>query len=92
MKTLGQAAGQAEARLYQGDAWTIDPRRSCWVPVWDLVMLVAMVFTATVTPYEVAFIDDGPCVTIMFLVNRVVDFCVSPRSLQSTYTLPIVPY
>ena len=31
------------------DCLLIDPRTNRWMPVWDIVMLVALIFTATVT-------------------------------------------
>ena len=49
----------------------IDPRRARWLPYWDGVTVVALAFTALVTPYEVAFIPPGEAV--LFTVNRVVD-------------------
>jgi hypothetical protein len=39
---------------------------------WDMMMLVALLFTAIVTPYEIAFIETVPWDT-MFTVNRAVD-------------------
>ena len=33
--------------------WLIDPRKSRWLVWWDLVTTLALLFTATVTPYEV---------------------------------------
>jgi hypothetical protein len=38
---------------------------------WDLVMIGALVFTATITPYEVAFIQGD--FNALFAVNRFVD-------------------
>ena len=52
----------------------IDPRRHRWVAYWDLVMIFVLLFASVVTPFEVAFLEDAHCITIMFLVNRVVDF------------------
>ena len=49
----------------------IDPRRARWLPYWDGVTVVALAFTALVTPYEVAFIPPGEAV--LFTINRVVD-------------------
>lgn len=39
---------------------------------WDLVLLMALLFTALVTPYEVAFLETS--MNGMFAVNRFVDF------------------
>jgi len=38
---------------------------------WDLVILTCLLFTATVTPYEVAFTETS--INAMFLINRLVD-------------------
>jgi hypothetical protein len=38
---------------------------------WDVVMIVALVFTATVTPYEVAFVETK--IDAMFAINRLID-------------------
>lgn len=35
------------------DKWLIDRRTSRWMSVWDAVMISALLFAATVTPYEV---------------------------------------
>jgi potassium voltage-gated channel Eag-related subfamily H protein 7 len=40
---------------------------------WDMVILSCLFFTATVTPYEVAFMDTE--INGMFFVNRLVDLC-----------------
>lgn len=39
--------------------WLLDPR-SKRMKQWDGVIALALVYTATVTPYEVAFIDTKP--------------------------------
>ena len=71
----------AESKLYTAKAlqqiyrpgFLIDPRHSKVMGAWDIIMLVALMFTAIVTPYEVTFIEEGPCVTILFMVNRFID-------------------
>ena len=65
-------------RLYRPSKWVVDPRRSKLMPIWDIVMLVALLFTAIFTPYEVTFIDEGACITIIFFINRFIDllFCL----------------
>lgn len=40
---------------------------------WNLLLVLLMLFTAVVTPYEVAFLSSGPTEPI-FWVDRVVDF------------------
>jgi potassium voltage-gated channel Eag-related subfamily H protein 7 len=54
----------------------IDPRHSKFSGYWDLVTMLALLFTAVVTPFEVSFLSapqkweevDG-----LFLVNRLID-------------------
>ena len=52
----------------------IDPRSSKYIMYWDVTMGIAICFTATVTPYEVALLPspksfDDP----LFLINRFID-------------------
>ena len=60
------------AKAYKGSL-IIDPRKSKFMPTWDIVMIASLLFTSIVTPYEVTFVDEGACVTPLFVVNRVVD-------------------
>jgi hypothetical protein len=55
----GMTMAELAARGLQRNAWVIDPRRSTFMPVWDLIMVHAMLFTALVTPVEVIFVDQG---------------------------------
>ena len=55
--------------------WVIDPRRSKWAPYWDLVMVGAFGFTASITPVEVSFLGDGSHMDGLWFANRVVDLC-----------------
>jgi len=54
----------------------IDPRRSKYLPIWDGVAAVALVFTAIVLPFEISFVVDAS--PVYFVLNRLVDviFCV----------------
>ena len=45
------------------------------MPKWDLIMVICLLFTATVTPVEVVFLDGGQYITSLWVVNRVVDLC-----------------
>eukprot|EP00966_Prymnesium_polylepis_P176101 4076225-Prymnesium_polylepis.2 len=36
------------------DKWLIDPRTSRVMPVWDMIMLMSLLFTTLVSPYEVS--------------------------------------
>jgi len=51
----------------------LDRRKSYFMPVWDAVMVLALLLAATVTPFEVTYLQSGPCVTTLFIVNRIVD-------------------
>ena len=56
--------------------YLVDPRHSTRLPKWEMVSTLALVFTAIVTPVEVAFLQmpsdfsDG-----LFWVNRLIDVC-----------------
>ena len=60
-------------------SWVIDPREVMWIAYWDIVTTTALVFTSTVTPLEVAFLQplapDERWTNGLFLTNRLVD-CV----------------
>ena len=55
--------------------WVIDPRKSKFLPKWDLLMVTALLFTAVVTPVEVAFLEEGQYITNLWIINRIVDLC-----------------
>jgi hypothetical protein len=57
--------------------WVIDPRTTRWMVFWDVGMIVALLFTALVTPFQVAFLEprrvlvDGP--DALWVTNRIFD-------------------
>jgi potassium voltage-gated channel Eag-related subfamily H protein 7 len=63
-------------------SWIIDPRTTRYLPLWDVLMVLALLFTATVTPYELSFLpepdtnarlgqaDGSPN---LFIANRIID-------------------
>lgn len=58
--------------------YIIDPRTSPWIGWWDAVTSFALIFTAMVTPVEVAFLKIPDSVGArwtdpLFLTNRAVD-------------------
>ena len=53
--------------------WLIDPRESSWVFGWDMCVALALVFTALVTPYEVAFLGAPKGIDVLFILNRCLD-------------------
>lgn len=62
-------AQQIEKPWYQ-----IDPRTSTFMSVWDSVTGMALIFTALVTPFEVAFLEAATSpLEPLFIVNRGVD-------------------
>jgi hypothetical protein len=54
--------------------YIIDPRSSTFMSYWDSSTAIALIFTAVVTPFEVAFLT-GPLDPLsgLFIVNRLVD-------------------
>jgi len=63
-------------RLRQKDKLVLDPRNSHFLSRWDACTTLALLYTALVTPFEIAFIDSFAIV--LFVVNRFVDgtfFC-----------------
>jgi len=58
--------------------WVIDPRKSRWMAIWDMAGTLALLYTALVTPFEVAFLEAPDTWTmarsdVLFLINRLVD-------------------
>lgn len=55
----------------------IDPRTNKWMAYWDLTMILSLFFTATVTPYEIAFVPPTAVltegVTGLWIINRLTD-------------------
>ena len=51
--------------------WLIDPRKSKRIGYWDALTSIALIFTASVTPFEVALLQ--PAFDALFIINRVVD-------------------
>ena len=65
--------GFRSGKIEEQSHCVIDRRTSRLMPVWDCCMLLALLFAATVTPFEVTFLREGPCITPLFVVNRIVD-------------------
>lgn len=83
--------------MQRAGRFIIDPRRSHWVPMWDFVMLGALLFTLSVTPIEVVFLNEGSNINALWLVNRIIDLiflvrvaaaCTSTSPLPATTTTP----
>ena len=77
---LSGIALSIKQQVEKEDRYLIDPRRTRWMTWWDITVMMALLFTAIVTPVEVAFIPPGgACVTPLFAINRLVDivcFCL----------------
>ena len=84
-------------RLSKGDhqtqlRWIIDPRTNKCIAYWDLATAVALIFTALVTPFEVAFLEQpvDKWRDSVFLLNRMVDLifiadiCIQFRTAYRT--------
>lgn len=51
----------------------IDPRTSSFVNRWDVVTALALLFTATFTPFEISFLGTAGLKSFRFFLNRVID-------------------
>jgi potassium voltage-gated channel Eag-related subfamily H protein 7 len=68
--TLGIITAKLE-KMQRETALLIHPM-SKWMLRWDVVTMLALMFTATVTPYEIALLETK--LDWLFWVNRLVDF------------------
>ena len=62
-------------KVFNLPKFVIDPRTSSFVYVWDSVLFFALMFTAFVTPFDVAFLNppDSLWESPLFIFNRVID-------------------
>jgi len=70
--------GRTHVASQQKRCWIIDPRTNRFIQYWDAISMVALVFTAFITPYEVGFLEPPPdrwqsTPFSLFWVNRAVD-------------------
>jgi len=75
-KSFGEQR-QLAAKAAAHTGFVIDPRNSPLMPVWDMIMLMALSFVSVVTPFEVTFLDERSVSDLdtLFFINRVVDLC-----------------
>ena len=66
-------AGRSPVTDMQHTGWVLDPRIVKWLPRWDLLMVIALLYTAVLTPVEVAFLQEGTHINALWIVNRFVD-------------------
>ena len=52
---------------------TIDPERSKYIQYWDVLIVIALVYTATITPYEIGFIHTDTEINSMFICNQLIN-------------------
>jgi len=57
----------------QDRVWVIDPRESKLLSLWDGITSIALLYTATLTPYEVGFLPAATAVDAWFITNRLLD-------------------
>ena len=62
----------SRARLPKNAKYIIDPK-SKFQQQWDIVMMILLIYTATVTPFEVGFLEADW--NFLFFLNRFVDLC-----------------
>ena len=67
-------------RYEQRNKGIIDPKDSTWMKRWDIILMLALIFTAVVTPVEVAFMSEGEHITSLWMLNRAVDLIFRERS------------
>ena len=73
-KEKSQGLAQQALRRHRRGCCVVDPRSSLAVGIWDTVTGSALIFTAVVTPYEVAFIAPATLGNEWyFILNRIVD-------------------
>jgi potassium voltage-gated channel Eag-related subfamily H protein 7 len=56
--------------LRQEERWMVHPNNPL-LQKWDLAILFALLFTAVVTPFEVAFLETE--INLLFVINRMID-------------------
>ena len=65
------AGSSVDPRLAKKPWFLINPSASRWLKYWDGVVGIALIFTAIVTPCEVALLESQ--FDVLFLVNRSID-------------------
>lgn len=86
---FGNGVEATRKRLHDISRRTVNPR-SPFVRMWDSVTVIALLYVAFVTPFEVAFIEgDGSAATspVTFTLNRLID-AVFVGDVVLTFFLP----
>ena len=64
--------------MHKPSTGLIDPRSSKRMGYWDLTTSIALIFTALVTPYEVALLEPAETAArALFIINRLIDLIFS---------------
>ena len=75
-RQLSEEALKMRKKIRQKERTSLDPRKS-WLQRWDTAMAIALLFTASVTPFEVGVLSTVPLSQMgrdpLSWVNRVVD-------------------
>lgn len=61
---------------YDLNPWLLDPR-SKRMRRWDMIIAVALLYTALITPYEIAFLDLKPAGKVDVTMSQFVVYCVN---------------
>ena len=70
-KPDAEAVEAVKEEKYVPPSWLIDPRECKWLGYWDGTTSFALIFTAIVTPVEVAFLESADSwKDALFLVRR----------------------
>ena len=74
-------------------SWVIDPRRSKFIGKWDALVTLALIYTALLTPFEVAFLESNSSLTItvwnrfvdiVFTADMCLQFCLMYRTTEES--------
>lgn len=70
------------------DPWyLLNPRQSRWVERLDIATTAAITFTALVTPFESAFLGPPADVSLLFVINRIVDLVFTVDMVAQFFTI-----
>ena len=81
---VGEQGGGEAGMRRRRCVTVIDPRDNSFMARWDVLMLVLLMYTALVTPYEVAFLETqfnflfvlNRCVDTLFIIDMGINFCL----------------
>ena len=59
--------------LRVGDRFILHPLHSPFCKLWEPIVLLSLLFTGVVTPFEVALLHDQGCLNPLWAINRLID-------------------